>query len=694
MDEKNPDSNSPLAKLSRDIDLLNAALAPARARWSQRFDFDEIAYDSYYSCHPLVFREAFPEANEERVHLLTLACHHLARAACYADDVMDEAQGPHSPTRFLMNLHAHHFECYQHFFKLFEVGHRFWEKFHTCYAAYTEACLTEADFVLGKRSWSDFDEVTGRRVIVDYLGMSHIGIWGLAALTDREATAEAVVASERAYHLARQLWDDLCDWKLDLQRGFPTILLKRVLPEQPTWQDKRELQRLVHRLAGKIYYQGYAETAMLEILAYLDQAETALGALTVPVWRGLIQKLRGECTRLRRDMNQLIQTNVDRSKETKAFDFVLAPPRNPLDHMIQAAATFVVGQWQKGLGEVRHIMLLADDGDASRGESYRHGDVFQRALIADALQDADRILDGGLKPVIDEEVVYLLSQRQTEGMGGWKYVPDMAELPPDTANLAQMILVLVGAGRRDEVDRLCRPLIEVLLRDNTREDGGIETWIVPAGADLSKQADRRWLDAFKGGAGPDVEIVANMAYALLHYDPEHYEEPIRKAAHFLEGRIEEAGCWRSPWCFGPFFPTYLALRLLTRVQPQSPAILEARDFLLARQQEDGSWGQGGKNDPLATAHALLALRELEDDVAPELLHTRVRNGLRALSRTRRSQSGWPAVHFIKSRFQHPYSSQTVTTAFALKAASVWQAYSMDHDQVVSGKWRAAKGEHR
>src|SRR6185369_3155358 len=113
---------------------------------------------------------------------------------------------------------------------------------------------------------------------------------------------------------------------------------------------------------------------------------------------------------------------------------------------------------------------------------------------------------------------YLIESRQRSGIGGWKYFPELRELPPDADDLAQIMHVLHRWGRRDAIDAYCTRPLEVVLNDNSHPDGSFETWIVPkSNRSGDEDLQERWIE-MAWGSGPDAEVMANLLYALAEID--------------------------------------------------------------------------------------------------------------------------------------------------------------------------------
>ncbi|SDS74220.1 prenyltransferase/squalene oxidase repeat-containing protein [Actinopolymorpha singaporensis] len=287
-----------------------------------------------------------------------------------------------------------------------------------------------------------------------------------------------------------------------------------------------------------------------------------------------------------------------------------------------------------------------------------------RAVAVDALFDAR---DAGL-PVpathLATDMVQILRAKHRSVRGGWNYIADVEELPPDLDDLGQVLQVLSRYGD-PALAASCEEGAR-LASDQQEPDGGINTWIIdPRGSSPADLAVRAYLPVM-GGWGVHSEVVANFAAGLLRYDRVRFAVPLRKIAHYLAGAQEADGSWTSKWYAGPYYGTFRAVSVLAELLPGHEAIAHARRFLYARQNPDGSWGEG-QPDPLDTALALLGILEsgsAKDSEAP------VNRGLDALVRSQAADGTWdprPWIVFPTVDGPVTYGSRTMTTAFALKA---------------------------
>jgi squalene-hopene/tetraprenyl-beta-curcumene cyclase len=611
---------------------------------------------------------AFPDLDPRDVERLSLALRLVLYATLLTDKLIDGAADDPEPARSLLRVQAMQFESYRLLYDLFPPTSPFWERYKALLASFSEACLEERRFAAGQQPWQDFDEKRALAVIRGKNGLARLLAVGLAALAGDEKEFSRLDEAIEKHYIAWQLWDDLCDWKEDFRDGVPSLLLSRVLDEPPP-QESREAW--IPHLARKIYYEGHARQTLEMALGFLDEADRAVEPIPELGWRGVMTDLRVQCVALRDDLDRIVEKNLRRARQQRPFE--LGEPPHAACDLFQdnawSALVFLVDQWHLGFGEAQHVAQMAH-ALGYRGETeFPSGDVFQRALIADALCDADAWLAGRLQKLLDHEVGYLLSQRSESGIGGWRYFPSIPELAPDADDLGQVLQVLLRCGRRAEVEEYGAPPLEILLDDARRRGGPFSTWIIPEESRGEVEEIQARLRGENWGPGPDSEVMANLLYALALDGRKAHADVLELGLDHLEKRQAEDGSWESKWYFGPFYGTYVSLRLFACARPGSRAVAAARDFLLRDQRSDGGWGWREASDPLSTSLALLGLATVPSAAGSMAVPAVeagdwAQRGVGYLDASREADGGWSAVPFISIP---TYGSRTVTTLYALKA---------------------------
>jgi squalene-hopene/tetraprenyl-beta-curcumene cyclase len=348
---------------------------------------------------------------------------------------------------------------------------------------------------------------------------------------------------------------------------------------------------------------------------------------------------------------------------------------NPWLSLALSSLNYLVDQSKSGFHEAIHTMSFPSEQGFSAPFSEHNGDIFQRAVIADCLLDIDEILHGQLATIINDEISYLLRSQQRSNVGGWKYFPTLPELPPDADDLAQIISILMRCRRVVDVDTYCQTPLSVLLTDNSRDDGSLETWIIPKGNRTNEEKMQVLWTKQAWGRLVDTEVVANILHSLVLYDYIRFQAVIESGVKYVFSQQNVDGSWNSSWYSGPFYGTFVCLRLLRRGGQFPLAITQARTFLIQSRNNDGGWGSSEHSDPLSTAFALLGLAICVS--TGELDLSWLTPTLTYLQETQQSNQSWIKCPFIRMeigraqgqvfRVLH-YGSRTITTAFVMKAA--------------------------
>jgi squalene-hopene/tetraprenyl-beta-curcumene cyclase len=642
--------------------------------WHNQVKLTLDATPSIHEAHPYLFVDAFPIVNVAEVHSLALAGALFANSVFIYDELLDQT---HKMKRDLIPLSAQvmRFESYQILHHLFPPDAQFWNHFRHYIQEYSNACVEEYQFVKNERSWQEYTEKVALKIAIGKVGLSRISIAGLAEIAEDYEGFDNLTTSINYFNIASQMFDDFCDWKEDINHNIPSLLLARVIQEQGGI-DLKNL-KCQKKIAKSIYYGGHAHYVMELAIESLKDAQQSIANLPHLVWHDVIKDLRERCHILLQDIDQIVNSNIQRVNHQPKLNLFLPPAQSNWQELAWQGLSFLVKQWQRGFGEARHIMIFPLEIFKVTQE-HQYGDIFQRALIADTFCDVDKLLKGELQPLINYEIKYLLNQQRNSGIGGWSYFPNLPDLSPDADDLAQIMQVFLRFGDYQLVENFCEQPLEVLLRDNSYLDGSFETWIIPKNQRNSEQERQDLFAKTTWGMGADNDVIANLLYALNLYDFQRFEETIKKGVNYLEKQQQADGSWCSTWYHGGYYGTFVCLRIITLIKPQSPTIQKSLDFLYCHQKEDGGWGIEEISDPLNTALALLALatypnhREINLDC--------VDKALLYLQQSQEPDQGWSNCQFIRMELGRAigkvhtilsYGSRTITTNFVTKAALCW-----------------------
>lgn len=651
---------------------------------------------SIYDCFPYLFMEAFPSLNEVKLGRFAVAARLFASSIFLHDKLFDEGTdrvltADVAPINALRIL-AMQWEAYHQLHELFPAQSAFWEDFRRYLSDFAQASVEEQRFIRGGRAWGELSEGLALDIVRGKNGVARATIAGLAEMGGNRAPLQPLVEAIDGYNLARQMFDDLTDWEEDLEAGMPSLLLARALGQRPTWVDDRELANLKGEIGRQIFYGGHAKYLMALAVGFLDRAERETAKWPNLALRKVVADLSNECALLIEDLERIVEENLHRVERQQEFELDLPSPHSDWQRIAWGALAYVVRQWNLGFGEARHIMEFPRELGFG-GPQHQRGDVFQRAIIVDALCDTDETCNSQLRPIVEQEISYLLSRRDP-GRCGWRYFPELPELPADADDLAQITQVLWRCGHNQDIQQYCAGPLSIVLGENRHADGSFETWIIPASGRSSAERREAEFAVKMWGVGPDLDVMANLLYALVLVDRDRYSEQIEGGVEYLVSRQDPEGFWSSTWYHGPYYGTYVCLRLLSRVAPHREAVPLAADFLRRQQKSDGGWGSCERSNALDTSLALLGLANLP--MSESLSSGNFDLASRALDYLRQcggADGSWPKCEFIRmdtgratsgpSRVLS-YGSKTVTTAFILKAALAW------HDLVETKGARLAK----
>lgn len=667
--------------------------------WPQQIILSASAV-SVYDCFPYLFTEAFPSICESDLDRFALAARLYASSIFLHDKLFDEGaertSNAHLAPVNALRILAMQWEAYRQLHELFPPHAAFWQDFRYYLGHFTRACVEEQKFIAGGRAWRELSEELALDIARGKNGIARTTIAGLAEMDASRCALKPLAQAIDHYNSARQMLDDLCDWKDDLEAGVPSLLLARVIGERPVGLDDGQLSKLTTDVGREIFYGGHARYVMELALSILDQADRSRAEWPKLAWWKVHADLRNQCALLLHDLERIVDENVRRAETQQRFELELPNSVSEWQDIAWRGLEYIIEQWHLGFGEARHIMEFPL-GLGFSGPQYQRGDVFQRAIITDILCDADEMLGGKLRAILEHEVSYLLSRRDP-GRAGWRYFPELPELSPDADDLAEIMQVLWRSGHLNEIRRYCAGPLSILLKENSYPDGSFETWIIPSSERTDAEERQAEFAQKMWGTGPDPDVMANLLYVLALVDRERYSEQIGRGAEYLERQQSREGCWVSTWYHGPYYGTYVCLRLLCRTSPQSQAIPLAADFLRRRQNDDGGWGQENSSNALDTSLALLSLATLQSGgFATRESFRCVGKALAFLQHCMSDAGSWPKCDFIRmdtgrgmgiASHVLSYGSQTITTAFVLKAALAWHAFEKPAMQCVSGRAQA------
>lgn len=330
---------------------------------------------------------------------------------------------------------------------------------------------------------------------------------------------------------------------------------------------------------------------------------------------------------------------------------------------IRRAMTALLAEAETGYPEARHVMAFPRDQGFDVASDTQSGDIFQRAILMESLHIIHRAGLADLSALMAREADYLLSRRVTGPPGGWRYFPDLSELPPDADDLAQVIRALLWSGRADAAQAVAREPLDVLLGQKGSGPGRYETWIVPDVDNSEFDRQRWWIDN-AWGHGADCEVIANLVITLRALDAGRYASVVADCCTEIAARQGADGVWRSTWYEGPFYPGRVCSDALG---PDSEPAARWRAWLGAHHNADGGWGIDRCSDAQNTSLALLCLPSTDRSVGAACDY---------LCSAQEQDGFWPASFWIRMELGRcrgathtvlRYGSRAIATGYALQA---------------------------
>jgi len=634
--------------LERSIASSQEPISQLQKRWPRDVELGIEAEASIYHGYPYLFLGAFPGLIPEDIESLALACRLFADSLFVADDIMDEDPTDRERAANVLRVEAMQFEAYRLLHRLFPPEARFWDRLQTYLAVYAKACLDEKFFSSPRNGWGELTEAAALSIARGKSSLAKFAVAGLAELAGDDGPLEPLTRALDRYYVARQMVDDLTDWREDLRRGVPSLLLGRLSAVEFPSQPKEELTRQIDRTTQAIYFGGHGRYVLRLGLRTLERAVELSAPYPDLPWQRVLGKLGGHFEKLMQDLDRLTGSEPNHLRRTVQLRVPAA--EGPWQETAWEALTAVLDRWRPAAqGVVRQ-----KEGEEETVRWHRAapgGDLILRTLVAESLCEADQVLGGQLEELLQGEVEYLL-YRVTQA-GGWGLSAVFPGLPGDADHLARGIHLLLHTGHREEVLQRCEePLAALLGEAEQRADGSLPLWIPGAGDP----------EARPPSGEPDASVTARLLHALWLYDCERFHEVVDAGAFWLEARQLPDGTWSSPAYRGPYEPVAAAVGFFAAARSESASLGRAVAFLRRSQCADGAWGlEDQPADPLSTALALLALAECWPAAGEPDDLDRAHRGRERLERFRREDAA------VKS-------GSVLTAAFALRAALRWQRF--------------------
>jgi hypothetical protein len=241
------------------------------------------------------FAPAFPHVTEDDLVTLSVGGQLFVTAVLLRDTLLDRACPAEDVGLVSMRIMALEAEAMGVFRRLFPPSARFWERHRTYLADHARAFVEEDAFRRGRRPLAEYGEDVALGAGRDKIGLARVAIAALAELEGDDRLLGPIEASLAHVGEAMALHDDVADWKEDLRRGQPSLVLSRVVAELPGPLDDADWESLLAGVGRAIHYGGHSRDVLRLALRSLDAADRLEESLPGLPWYTHTRALRRVC---------------------------------------------------------------------------------------------------------------------------------------------------------------------------------------------------------------------------------------------------------------------------------------------------------------------------------------------------------------------------------------------------------------
>jgi squalene-hopene/tetraprenyl-beta-curcumene cyclase len=574
-----------------------------------------------YHYYPFLFAEVFPRVSYSDVRMVALSGQLYAEYLLLRDKLMDDQIGRRTLLWYRTFLYAGflHEKSLGVLHSLFAPDSSFWQHFTAYHQEFTRSVFREKTRHLGALTAYPKEEL--HRIAIGKSAMAKASPTALAVLGHDEEKIEPLAASQDLVAIARQLYDDLLDWKKDYHRKSYSYLLTHVIMKHGFEQDVQAGNQPDVKTIGQIlYYSGLAEALLDEANNYYREAACGIEGLNCSRWVKYIQHLQQDCQRLRNDLSEI------RNKTLTVYQSPSKKKSASLSSALDQAIYFLEsGQRPEGYWS---------DFRNSAGESTE----WVTGYVGTALSRVEKVTD-----TLVRARDWITNKQFPQG--GWGYHQGVVV---DADSTSWCLLFLASLQSQPEIRSKA---VEVLKTHQSHTDGGFRTYLVP--------------DSIRGymGVSDDVDcsgwcssqlcVTAVAVLALLRNGLTRNSEEIQGALDYIREQQQDAGYWEAYWWEGRMYSTYHCVKVLRAAGAvkDDQCCQRAVQWLLTTQLEDGSWNNGvmGEGRPFHTALALQALLAVGEESAWQAAN----RGIRWLLQEQVDDGSWRSYTML--RIPYPWT---------------------------------------
>lgn len=280
-----------------------ARLALPRSNAGQLLTRDSATQDGNVYFHfPFCFREAFPGVALEHLRALALSGALWMSYMRAQDDTIDCITAGDPAMLFLRDIYLR--ESLSLLYGIFPFESGFWTYYSGYFDEYARSVLAEkSEHVSAASCYLDDDF---HRIAKGKAAMAKYPVAAQAMLSGRLEALPILEESLDSFHVGYQYWDDLVDWKEDLENANYSFLLTTAI--QRLAPDKRDMSGIALRQAiGRVvYYSGLAEEHLGRAFTWFERAYELSLAAGCATWGTHVKCLQTQTAGLAHDLRAIM----------------------------------------------------------------------------------------------------------------------------------------------------------------------------------------------------------------------------------------------------------------------------------------------------------------------------------------------------------------------------------------------------
>ena len=524
----------------------------------------------------------------------------------------------------------------------------FWSEFHSGLQTWNNSC----DFRRPpSKKMRCFDIYKKEVHIKSNFGI--LAIRALAELDSNSAYTDLLITSHKHYVVAMQLYDDCNDFKLDYVKGHMNYAIDH-------YEKVRGSITEINWAVKDFYISGMATEVLQLASIELDNALKSKLCGIPSDWLVEIKKLQSKITILKNFIHNYLALLKEKVSHKNVFKPQLFTTINA-SVWIQKSWSFIVRECSCSTNDLPHFMVLTKSEGFDGNSAVKKGDIFQRSIFIELICDSGQFLNSEISEQFQFELKQLWKLRNKTKVGGWSYLYNVDEIAPDLDDLAQVLIVFCKSEYIEGHRSYFTAILDFVFANCFTEDGGLTTWIIPKNASTKIHNKQKYLNTIYWGTGPDIEVVANFAYAVFLFDKKRYQAELKVITVYLINSKEDNKFCQSRWYCGLYYGTFQVYRILKAQNCLNELDVELIfDELSAHQNKDGGFGEK-QNSPSNALQTALVLKILN---LFNLADSRVaQKALMFLRNNQNKDGSYDACRFIKPRIGQYYKSKLLTSAY-------------------------------